>query len=94
MAAERNGEKRLKKQASDATNWTTSRVDEWSKTFELNESLKTVLFPCNGELLYQYYKIYRKTPEYFLKKLGSDSKCEPSLKDIANLLNQLEKLFE
>ena len=92
--ADKSAEKKLKKQSSNGVNWSAERVEEWSRTLELSESVKQALFPCSGEILHQYYKIYKKTPDFFLRKLAQDSKCELSLKELATFLSQLEKLFE
>jgi hypothetical protein len=71
--------------------WTVDDVNKWIDEKKIHKIIKENIAPCNGELLSQYYGIYKNAPEFFFRSINPNAQL--TLKDSAHFLNELSKLF-
>lgn len=74
-------------------NWTKSEVQNWLKEKNVHNSIVNSLQDSDGEILYQSYKMYLKTPQLFYDILMKESNSQLRLIDLLKFTSQLEKLF-
>ena len=85
---------RVQKQAIsiDLTGFTGDKIAGWLAEKKFHSSISHNLNGCNGETLFQIFKMHRSSLNFLYEKLLDGSTM--TLFDLAHFTNELEKLFE
>ena len=82
----------VKSRKTDAINWSESQVYQWFVDKNIESSIMKPLWPCDGQMLYEFYLIKNETPDFFYKSL-SNWIWGPTLRDITHFSIELKRLF-
>jgi hypothetical protein len=75
-----------------ARNWNEKQINDWFVEKKVPQHVMTMLNPCNGEVLYQLYRLRSSAPEFYFQSITKDSNLD--LKSVLSFSLDLEKLFE
>jgi hypothetical protein len=74
------------------SNWTENDVENWMISKKINENIGNALKPCDGKLLYEFYLMKSKTPDYFNESILTGNTTF-SLRDYAIFSKEINDLF-
>lgn len=80
------------KETNHCIDWTEIDVSKWLREKEIHQIIVENVYPCNGRVLYQLYKMQCEAPEFFYKsissKYGIPTRC------IAHFAIELKDIFQ
>jgi hypothetical protein len=76
-----------------AENWKEADVEHWLNEKKVHPAIRANVFPSNGEVLYQLYRMLTDAPEFFYRSITSHSEGSISTKDVAIFSLELRKIF-
>ena len=75
------------------SDWTERDVQNWFTNKKIHANIVDALQPCDGKLLYEFYLMKNRTPDFFNESILAD-KSSFSLRDYAIFSKEINSLFE
>ena len=86
---------------TDVLSWSEQDTSEWLIQSGIHASIKEMLRPCDGRLLFKYYLIKKQAPSFFfdvlqrnLKSLNDSSSSSPRLSSVVMVDSQQPNLLD
>ena len=72
-----------------------TEVDKWLSDKKISQSIVKLIKPCDGELLYEFYKSIKQSPDFLYHSVTNTNNNDPvQIRDLVLFSLELRKLFE